>query len=179
LDRAGQLNCELIAEDKTLILRPVNETKSPVATLKWGENLQTFSATQNARKQVQRVEWRGYDYKAKEAIVGSYEAPSTQTKSGAAVANKAFGKSEEVVVNRPIRTKAEGEVYAKARLEQLSRNYITSHGKTIGMPSLWAGVTVKIQGTGQFDGDYRLSSVTHSIDSGGFTTNFRGEWFSG
>lgn len=50
---------------------------------------------------------------------------------------------------------------------------LTATGTVIGEPTLRAGDALRIEGTGEeFGGLYRATSVTHTIDSGGFRTSF-------
>ncbi len=50
---------------------------------------------------------------------------------------------------------------------------MTARGSTIGTPDLRAGRTVQIQKLGEtFDGTYFVTSTTHHIGSGGYTTDF-------
>ena len=50
---------------------------------------------------------------------------------------------------------------------------LTASGTVIGEPTLRAGDVIRIEGTGQeFGGLYRATSVTHTIDGGGFRTSF-------
>jgi len=53
-------------------------------------------------------------------------------------------------------------------------NRLTGSGSTIGNPSIKAGAVINLEGLGeQFSGLYRITSATHSIDSGGYRTNFQ------
>lgn len=58
---------------------------------------------------------------------------------------------------------------------------LTASGTVIGDPTVRAGNVIRIEGAGEeFGGLYRATSVTHTIDSGGFRTQFEGRkeiWF--
>jgi hypothetical protein len=57
---------------------------------------------------------------------------------------------------------------------------LTASGTVIGDPRIRAGQVARIEGCGEeFGGLYRLTSVTQSIDQGGFRTKFeaRKDWF--
>lgn len=60
-------------------------------------------------------------------------------------------------------------------------NRLTGSGSVIGDPAIKPGMVIDLKGLGeQFSGMYRVTSVTHTIDSGGFRTNFSGRkevWF--
>ena len=50
---------------------------------------------------------------------------------------------------------------------------LTATGTVLGEPTLRAGDVLRIEGTGEeFGGLYRATSVTHTIDAGGFRTSF-------
>ncbi len=52
-------------------------------------------------------------------------------------------------------------------------NRLTGSGSTIGDPRIRAGSVLRLEGIGvQFGGLYRVTSATHTIDSGGYRTNF-------
>jgi hypothetical protein len=58
---------------------------------------------------------------------------------------------------------------------------LTATGSVIGEPTLRAGDVIRIEGAGaEFGGLYRATSVTHTLDSGGFRTQFQARkeiWF--
>jgi hypothetical protein len=50
---------------------------------------------------------------------------------------------------------------------------LTGSGSTVGDPRIRAGTVLRLKGLGvQFGGLYRVTSATHSIDSGGYRTSF-------
>ncbi|MGH8554531.1 MAG: phage late control D family protein [Gammaproteobacteria bacterium] len=50
---------------------------------------------------------------------------------------------------------------------------LTGSGSTVGDPKIRAGTVLRLKGLGvQFGGLYRVTSATHSIDSGGYRTSF-------
>ncbi|MGH8531180.1 MAG: phage late control D family protein [Gammaproteobacteria bacterium] len=60
-------------------------------------------------------------------------------------------------------------------------NRLTGSGSTIGDPRIKAGRVINFEGLGeQFSGLYRVTSATHSLDSGGYRTSFEARkevWF--
>jgi phage protein D len=60
---------------------------------------------------------------------------------------------------------------------------LTGSGSTVGDPRIRAGTVLRLAGLGErFGGLYRVTSATHTIDSGGYRTRFdvRKEiWFNG
>lgn len=62
-------------------------------------------------------------------------------------------------------------------------NRLTGTGNTIGNPAIKAGRVINLSGLGeQFSGLYRITSATHTFDSGGYKTGFKVRkevWFGG
>lgn len=60
-------------------------------------------------------------------------------------------------------------------------NRLTGSGSTVGNPKIKASRVVELQGLGkQFSGLYRITSTTHTFDSGGYKTSFQARkevWF--
>lgn len=58
---------------------------------------------------------------------------------------------------------------------------LTGSGSVVGDPALIAGRVVQLEGLGkEFGGRYRITTATHTIDSGGYRTRFEGRreiWF--
>jgi len=58
---------------------------------------------------------------------------------------------------------------------------LTASGTVLGEPALRPGQVIRIEGVGEeFGGLYRATSVTHTVDGGGFRTNFNARkeiWF--
>ena len=51
---------------------------------------------------------------------------------------------------------------------------LTGAGSTVGDPRIRPGTVLKLEGLGvQFSGLYRVTSVTHSLDGGGYRTSFQ------
>lgn len=176
LERARRINFEFRVEDRTLIFQPAQESQSPVAVLEWGKSLQSFTPTLNSQGQVNQVTVRGYDPREKKEIVGQFSGNGAGGRSGPEVAEEAFGSGEDIRVDRPVSSQEEADRLAEAYYHDQASRFLTGRGTTIGLPALQAGQFVEIAGLGQFNGIYRLTRVTHSLSSSGYTTNFSGEW---
>jgi phage protein D len=76
-------------------------------------------------------------------------------------------------VNRPVHTKQEAETLARRTLENNAKEMVKGSGSVVGLPDLRAGAAVSIVGVGtRFDGRYFVTSTTHTIGDGGYTTRF-------
>lgn len=150
---------------------PSDRPDRPQYALEWGKSLISFRPTFATAHQFQKVIVRGVDRTTGEkveatAIAGrdcklneDLKLPKTGTK---------------VITDPPARSAAEARRHACETLHQLRRNIIVAKGSTIGLPDLRAGSYVRITlGRGsRFNGRYFVTSATHSIGSGGYTTDF-------
>ncbi len=175
LDLARRNRFEILAAGRTLVFGPPESGESAVAALAWGESLRSFTPSVNTVDQVPRVKYRGYDRDKKKAIVGSYAGAPAGGRSGAEVAEKAFGRTELVVVDQPVNSQEECERRAKADYQRRAAAFLTGRGTTYGRPALRAGRVVTLAGLGRFNGTYRLTKVTHTFDDNGYTTDFNCE----
>ena len=81
------------------------------------------------------------------------------------------------LVNRKLNNPADITQSALA-LARLLRNKLntrlTGSGEAVGDPRIRAGAIIRLDGLGpSFSGDYRVTSATHTINSGGYRTSFR------
>src|SRR5262249_17985883 len=91
------------------------------------------------------------------------------------------GDREEVITDKPVRNKQEATDLALATLQRISGDMVTGSGSVVGLPDLRAGGGGFIDGLGasdlepgkgRFHGRFFLTSPTHTIGSGGYTTQF-------
>ena len=83
----------------------------------------------------------------------------TSTTSDQPVSNPTDLVNSALVVVRELRNKL--------------NNRLTGTGSAIGDPRIRAGVIMRLEGLGpDFSGNYRVTSASHSIDTGGYRTNF-------
>lgn len=189
-ERAQRIHYELLVQGKKLIFRKAQEGQAKVYTLVWagvqqafasGSNtlpLKSFAPDLNALASKSSVQYRGYDVTSKKAFV-SNATPSDQTtsmggsQSGSDLPQKAFGTARnEVRVNMPFFSQAEGDQRAKATLNQKAMQLIKGTAETIGLPQLRSGQVVELAGVGtRFEGCYLIEQSTHTIDSNGYSTS--------
>jgi phage protein D len=189
-ERASKLHFEILVKDKTLIFRKAKEASKKVYTLFWAQSqksfasgstalpLKSFSPQINTKKPANKVEYRSYDHKTKQAFVVSacvqdQASKMGGTRSGAEVAAAAFQKErKQVFVTVPFASEAEGQQMAIASYNDSAMEFVTGKVETIGIPDLRSGCVVELQGVGsRFNGEYYLDEVTHSIAGGGYQTS--------
>jgi phage protein D len=96
---------------------------------------------------------------------------------GAAAPAAQSGAPVFTIINRPVGSPADIMDSVLSIVHELRtklNNRLTGSGSAIGDPRIRAGAIIRLEGLGpDFSGDYRVSSVTHVIDSGGYRTNFQ------
>lgn len=176
-DRARRIGHYVYVDDGKLHFVKEPESSQEVR-LQWGVSLLDFQARLTAAEQISEVAARGWDPKAKKAIVGKKSAFSpdivkVNNKDGKATAQAAFGKSEESVNNYAIRTVDEANLQAQSVLDTRGHAFFSAEGTSRGNPNIKAGVKVKIEGIGKrFSGTYRVSRSVHRYSRDGYTTGF-------
>jgi uncharacterized protein involved in type VI secretion and phage assembly len=140
------------------------------------DDLIRFRATVTSAEQVGSVEVRGWDAKAKKALVGTAQAGTTSAATGATPQKLAstFGTHTYVTGDTPYDTQSEVDSAAKAIADEIAAAAAEIEGLAIGNSKLRAGTAVSLGQTGDpFDGKYTLTSVRHIFDpEGGYTTAF-------
>lgn len=69
------------------------------------------------------------------------------------------------------RSQAEAERLAKAKLRRLNLRQLTGSLEMVGNPLMAAGSVVALSGFGSFDGNFIITSATHSMGSEGYRTS--------
>jgi phage protein D len=135
-------------------------TDDPVATLRYGAGLESFSAEVNEANEVQAVEVRHWDMHKETEIVGKAETDAKNKK--------------KEVFRIPCASTDEADRIAQNKLERLSSSVAQGHGETHrGVPELTAGKTVTVEEVGsRFSKNYYVTKTTHRIGASGYRTSF-------
>lgn len=138
---------------------PPRTDGTPVVTLRYGESLRSFSLDVSDSRRIGTVEVRHWDPTKKKEIVGSAECDDRGT-----------GKK---VIRRPVWSKEEANRIAEAECGEIADDGAQGNGETIGIPAIWAGETIQLEGLGEFSGLYYVNDTTHRTGSSGYTTTFQ------
>lgn len=119
--------------------------------------------------QVSKVEVRGWDPKAKKAIVGTATAPDHTfggTPGHEATGKALYGNASTgkvlTIVDRPVDSKEEAESIAKAIFDKLAMDFVTGEVDFHGDPRIKPGDLVELKQFGtRFSGKYLVRRVTH------------------
>ena len=112
----------------------------------------------------------GWDFDRETLIISVI--PGVAAAAAKSVVGPAF-----TIINQPISSPGDIATSALKILHELRiklNSRLTGSGSCVGDPRIRANEIIRLEGLGQdFSGDYRVKSATHSIDSGGYRTNFQ------
>ena len=176
---AREINYHVTVVGKNLLFEPVANRESEIVTLTLENDLMDFSVDMSLALHTSEVIVRGWDPVEKKEIVGEAGSGTEETKMGGSASasqlyKKHFGPVAAEITNHPVRTKAEADQLAKARLNETALGLIEASGSIMGNTQLVPGKVIKITGAGnRFSGTYYVASATHRIDhKNGYRTSF-------
>jgi uncharacterized protein len=186
LQRAHRNGYDLLLRQETkqgkteqfLFFGPAAEGQRISYILEWGKSLIQFQPTLTTSRQVYSVTVNGWNAAKGERIsitVDRSQLPNRGLRDRKELdqIESGFRERAETIVDRPFRNAAEAKKYALARLVENAKDLVTGGGSTIGTPDLRAGSVVDIRKLGNtFSGKYLVKSTTHTINSGGYITEF-------
>jgi phage protein D len=157
---------------------------APRLTLRWGESLMDFSPSVNTVGQVAAAAMKFTLRELKVSFLVTVfwdfdrEAAGITVEAGESVAGaKKRSKPAYTIVDQPIASPGDIATSAMTIYHELRKrlnNRLTASGTCVGDPRIRAGTVVRFDGLGpDFSGDYRITSATHTIDSGGYRTSFK------
>lgn len=187
MERARDLGYDLSMEeasqppnrDVTLHYRKGKDVLRKTYIIEWGRSLISFQPTLQLANQVAELTVRGWSPQTKKEIkvtVKRSQIKGIVTPSELGVNEPELAKKAEIVIDRPVQNTAEAKLLATNRLKKINEALVEAKGRTIGVPDLRAGSKVEIRGVGdRFNGIYLITSTTHTIGDGGYTTDFTGK----
>lgn len=173
---AREAGCELVAAevgDKTVLrFGPPAPAARPTYRLSYGRSLIEFQPTLSFSNQVSEVVVLGFNRQTGKQINVSEKADLRGKKLPPGSPNPAEGR-KEVVSGRAVRDEQAARELARAVLTQIQNEAVTATGSVVGLPDLRAGTQIHVDGLGRrFNGQYYVTSTTHTLGSGGYTTQF-------
>jgi phage protein D/phage baseplate assembly protein gpV len=141
----------------------------------YGINLISFRPRVSMVDQASSFEARGWDVKAKQAVIGTAEASNTSASVGldqsaatGALGDKTYVRNDRLFGAEDAATKA-----AQGLAASVGSSFAEAEGVVMGDPRLRAGTAINVAWVGPpFDGKYVLSSTRHVIDRDGYRTHF-------
>ena len=183
--RAQRIGYEVAVKKKTLIFEEprYRQRTDPELTLEWGKDLRSFSPNLSTYNMVPGVAIRGSQTArgmGKTPLVGTATAKDIRGKMGDKTGLEIAPKIKEWWDPKPtldedhdVVDQDEAKEVALAKLEGKALEFISGRGSIIGTPQLKARMLIELKGLGRrFSGNYYVTSVTHTIDAGGYRTDF-------
>jgi len=167
-DLARREDAQIWVEGKTLhaaATRPTDKVE-----LRWAGSLREFHVEADLAHQRTALVAGGWDVSNKEAAThrASDSAISSEVGSldaGARILASAFAERVDTVAHGVARDSQEAKAIAEAGFRQLARRFVRGQGTAETRPGLRVGATLALTGLGKlFDGDYRMTAVTHLFD---------------
>lgn len=175
VERAWRIGFECFVEEGKLYFRKP-KVDAPAATLKWGEDLVSFSPRMTLAEQVNEVTVKGWDAEKMEAIIGQASSGALYPKIGeskdGAAWGQSFGPGKMVVVDQPVTNQSEANLLAQARLNERSGAFVQAEGVAFRRPDIRAGKVIKLEKLGRrLSGNYLVTQARHSwsTDKGYYT----------
>jgi uncharacterized protein len=152
---------------------------APSVTLKWGQSLMDFTPRISTVGQVAGVSTRIWvpSIKMEFVIVLSWDfdraAFDLMVYPGLGSLEELLGSKAQSVLKIGAIGPATAPKQILSELLPRLNNRLTASASTIGDPRIKASKVINVDGIpGQFGGLYRVTSATHTIDSGGYKTQF-------
>lgn len=182
LERARRIGYDLYVKEPEgpgepeLVFKPSDRVRQTAYELTYGRSLIDFSPTLSTALQVEKVTVRGWDAAAKkkiEATATRADLSTSRFADGSEDPGGSFADREEIITNRPVNSEAEAKTLAVETLERIAKDMVTASGSTVGLPDLVTGTALEVGGvTDRYSGRYFVTSSTHTIGEGGYTTQF-------
>jgi uncharacterized protein len=170
LGRARAIGYELQVDEKKLVFRKRKHDRGKTEELSFTKGLLDFDGYLSTADQVSKVSVRGWDPKAKQALVGQAQPSDvTGTMNGSQLgpdaAKSAFGDKTLTVVEHPVSTQNEADLLARGLMNEIALGYIVADVTAVGTPAIAAGTVVAIDGIGtRFGGLYYVTRVAHVFE---------------
>lgn len=148
-------------------------SQDPVYRLKWGASLESFKPTLTTVNQVKSVTVTGWDRVKKQPISVKVSIDQISLNPDLRGMVEAGDPREEIVVDKPVHSKAEAKALATAILKDRYKEMVKASFGCVGLPKLRAGCKVQVEGVGaRLGGSYFVTDTTHTFGDGGYKTTF-------
>lgn len=184
--RSRQIGYDIWLDDDTSGTRrqvtfhyaPSKYTLQPTYILEWGKSLINFQPSCATANLPDQVIVRYWDPKTKQKFEGT-AARADLAQDGVidplldfGVQQTPLSQKTDLVTNLVVQSNDEAQTNAHKRLLLHAQGLIECKGKTVGLPSLRSGNKIRIAGLGRYNGLYHVTTTTHTMGDGGYTTDF-------
>lgn len=176
--RAVRIGFELfVKEGKLYFCKPKHDSEK--LNLTWLKELSGFRVMVDSREQVNHIKVQSWDYKSKKLRIASRsnKSPINTTinygSSHAAINRFERNKKKDTLIyTTPTETNTEIEAIAKALDDELEGQFVEAYGKGEGNTKIRPGRIVKLDGMGQYSGEYYIADTRHVFCDGIYSTEF-------
>ena len=148
----------------------------PDVELRWGESLLDFTPRHTSVGLAVSVTIKVWIAAIKTglAVSASFDGDSMQVRVLPAFLDSSAKGASVDLPDIPMDTPVDAVKWVLAELRRRVNNRTTGRGSTLGNPAMRVGDVVSLQGLGPYSGStYRLTSVSHTLDSNGYRTRFQ------
>ncbi len=167
----------VFVRDTTLHFEKADSSAGAPIELTWQDNLLSFRPRVSGVQQINTVNVRNWDPKAKQTVTGSASSATTASTPGVQRSKVAsdLGGGTTLVANRLAVNSGEANGIAKSTLQGQADAFAEAEGTCFGNPDVKAGSKVSIKNVGtKFGGTYLVSSTTHLYrGKTGYQTSFQ------
>lgn len=145
--------------------QPAFEAAAPVRTIRRGDRSYTSYSLDTGEAETQYSACHvSYVHPEKGLIEATFENPDAKGSKNGQVLQKL----------KQVNSAADAETAAKSFLRLANKFEMTASFAMPGDPSLCAGMTVKLEGFGAWDGKYMIRQASHTVSGkGGYTTSIK------
>ncbi|MBM0744561.1 VgrG-related protein [Phormidium sp. CLA17] len=176
-ERAARNGFELFVQDGKLHFRAPKQDQS--LTMTWLDDLSSFRVRVTSAEQVNNVEVRGWNYKQKQAIVGTHSTNGVLTKTDHGEGQRTSSKFQPpapklIVVDQLVDNINEAQKMAKALFNELCDEFVHADAQAPGDPDIRPGRVVTLSGAqmGKYAGKYYITETHHVFNARTYTTSF-------
>jgi Bacteriophage probable baseplate hub protein len=180
LMRARRIRYEVLVAGGKLVFREARNNLGESQSLEYPKDLKWFHPRLSTACLASDITVRGWNPATKEAILGVARGGDETSlmggqKAGPALAEGAFGKTSDAIVDMPVASQAEADQIAKAVYNEMALGLISGEGEAVGNTGLMAGTTARLSGLGtRFSGLYYIRRAEHRISpKTGYVTKFQ------
>jgi phage protein D len=177
---AERLGFEFFIRNRKLYFRAARNRNEKMFSLKWGEDIISFSPRMSIAGLISKATVRGHNQMdPSRPIIGTaasndLDFNDNKVKSGAEVIKGCIkGEVEASEHDFPVCNEEDARSLARSLLIKANNSLIEGNCECIGNPDIRAGIVLNIEGIGKrFSGTYYVISTKHSIGDKGYTVSF-------
>ena len=165
-----------VSWDRLYFQLPRPQTEAYI--LEWGKNLSSYTPRISSASLAGQQVVRGYNEQLAQTIVGfavaaDFNPENLLEKLGSAGLDLLQSLGRRLILDQPVTSQIDALQLARAVIQDILEGLYEGSGSCIGLPDLRASHFITIQGVSKrFSGTYKLRRVTHTIDDGGYRTDF-------